>query len=360
VLINWQNEGIELIDERKKLILKSIIEDYIHFAEPVGSRTISKRLDLNLSSATVRNEMSDLEEMGYIVQPHTSAGRVPTEKGYRLYVDELMKLERLTADEIEIIRNALDAKINELSQLIRNASYIISRITNYTSVSMTKQTGAQRIKALQLVPIETRKALVIVVSSSGAVRNNVVLLPGNVAPDELIKISNLLNEKLMNCELNDFSFEFVNSIWDEFSIDKGLLLSVIEGVAEGIYQIENPEVYTSGTANIFNFPEFMDVYKAKQFIDMMDEKRTLREILNKAKTSKGVTVLIGTETEMDKIAGLSVVTATYKLNDVSIGSIGIIGPTRMEYSKVISSMNIIKQAINEEIKKIMGSSVDIR
>lgn len=347
-----------MIDERKKQILKSIIEDYIHYADPVGSRTISKRIDLNLSSATVRNEMSDLEEMGYITQPYTSAGRIPTEKGYRLYVDDLMRLERLTSDEIEIIRDALEGKINELSQLIRNASYIISRITNYTSVSMTRQTGNQRIKAIQIVPIESRKALVIVVSSSGAVRNNVVLLPIVILADELIKISNIMNGSLKNCELNDFSFDFVNKIWDEFSIDKGVLLSILEGVAEGIYQIDNPEIYTSGTANIFNFPEFMDLYKAKQFIDMMDEKKMLRDLLNKTKNSNGVTVLIGTETEMEHIAGLSIVTARYKLNDVSIGSIGIIGPTRMEYSKVISSMNIIKQAINREIQKLIGNNPD--
>jgi heat-inducible transcriptional repressor len=349
-----------LIDERKKQILKSIIEDYIHFAEPVGSRTISRRLDLNLSSATVRNEMSDLEDMGYIAQPHTSAGRVPTEKGYRMYVDELMKLEKLTTDEIETIHNALDAKINELSHLIRNAAYIISRITNYTSVSMTKQTGSQRIKALQIVPIENRKALVIVVSSSGAVRNNIVILPATVLPDEMIRMSNMLNDTLKNCELSDFSFEFVNRIWNEYGIDKGVLLSIMEGIAEGIYQIENPEVYTSGTANIFNFPEFMDVYKAKQFLDLMDEKRTLREILSKAKSGRGVTVLIGTETEMRQVEGLSLVTATYRLNDVSIGSIGIIGPVRMEYSKVISSMNIIKKAIGEEIRKMLGDSIDIK
>lgn len=349
-----------IADERKRQILKAIIEDYIHFAEPVGSRTISKRLDMSLSSATVRNEMSDLEEEGYITQPHTSAGRVPTEKGYRLYVNELMRLERLSADEIEIIKSALDAKINELSQLISNAAYIISRITNYTSVSMTKQTGTQRIKALQIVPIESRKALVIVVSSSGAVRNNVVLLPSSVLPDELIKVSNLLNDKLTNCELNDFNIEFVNRLLAEFGIDRGILMSIIEGVADGIYQIENPDVYTTGTANIFNFPEFMDVLKAKQFIDMMDEKRTLREILNKAKSTRGVTVLIGTESEMEMASGLSIVTATYRLNDVSIGSIGIIGPIRMEYAKVISSMNIIKQAINEEIKKAMGNSAEIK
>jgi heat-inducible transcriptional repressor len=349
-----------LIDERKKQILKSIIEDYIHFAEPVGSRTISKMLDLNLSSATVRNEMSDLEEMGYIAQPHTSAGRVPTEKGYRMYVDELMKLERLTADEIETIRNALDAKINELSQLIRNASYIISRITSYTSVAMTRQTGSQRIKALQIVPIESRKALVVVVSSSGAVRNNIVMLPSAIPPDEMIKLSNLLNDVLKNRELGDFSFEFVNRLLDDFGIDKGILLSVMEGVAEGINQIENPEVYTSGAANIFNFPEFMNVFKAKQFLDLIDEKRALRELLNKARNNKGVTVLIGTESEMRQVEGLSLVTATYKLNDVSIGSIGIIGPTRMEYSKVISSMNIIKRAISEEIKKMLGGNADVK
>ena len=167
-----------------------------------------------------------------------------------------------------------------------------------------------------------------------------------------------MNDKLKKCDLDDFNFDFVNKLWDEFSIDKGILLSILEGVAEGVYQIDNPEIYTSGTANIFNFPEFMDVYKAKQFIDMMDEKRTLRDLLDKTKSSNGVTVLIGTETEMEQVAGLSIVTARYKLNDVSIGSIGIIGPTRMEYSKVISSMNIIKQAINREIQKLIGNSSD--
>ena len=343
------------LDDRKRLILQAIIDDYINTAEPIGSRTIARKHELGLSSATIRNEMADLEEMGYLAQPHTSSGRVPSDKGYRMYVDQLMTVKELSLDEVETIRMAMETRINELSQLIRQASVVMSRFTRYTSMAITPQMKKSSLKALQVVPIENGKALVVVVTNAGIVRNQLVKLAVNVKPDVLISISNMLNDKLSGLSLEQIGEKIINDLEEETGVPKEILLPVLEGVAECINLIDNPEVYLDGTTNIFNYPEFRDVIKAREFMNIMDEKANLFKLLADSMEKGGITVRIGSENDITGIKDCSLVTTNYNLGDTFIGSIGIIGPTRMEYPRVVSSMNHIRKMINLEIIKLLGA-----
>ncbi|MCX7842681.1 MAG: heat-inducible transcriptional repressor HrcA [Clostridia bacterium] len=348
----------DMLDERKKRILRAIIDDYIGTAEPVGSRTIARKHELGLSSATIRNEMADLEEMGFLAQPHSSAGRVPSDKGYRLYVDHLMELNELPVEDIEGIKSAMEVKINELSQLIRQASMVMSRITRYTSLATTPQLKKSTFKAVQVVPIETGKALVIVVTDAGVVRNCLIRIPDAILPDFLIKVSNLLNEKLVGLTLGQVDRKVVGEIQDEIIITKELLMPILKGIAECISQIDSHEVFLDGTTNIFNYPEFRDIIKAKEFLSFLDQKEILCGLLESNLPNDSVVVKIGAENCVDGIKECSLVKATYSLGDVVIGSIGVIGPTRMEYPRVISSMNYIKKKINQELKKLVEGNTE--
>lgn len=346
------------LDDRKRRILQAIIDDYIDTAEPIGSRTIARRHELGLSSATIRNEMADLEEMGYIAQPHTSAGRVPSDKGYRLYVDQLMKARELTQDELDAIRAAMEIRINELSQLIRQASVVMSRITGYTSIAMTPKMHKSTLKAIQVVPIEAGKVLVIVVTNAGVLRNNLVKLNEVTVPEMIIKVSNVLNDKLNGLTLEQINTNVINEIQRIAGVTKETLLPILEGVSDCIDQIDNTEVYLDGTANILNYPEFMDVARAKEFLAVLNEKSKLSKFLSDSLENNAISVKIGSENEDEGIQDCSLVTANYNLGDIFIGSIGIIGPTRMEYPKVISSVNYIRKKINLEINKLIGKEPD--
>jgi heat-inducible transcriptional repressor len=342
------------LDDRKRIILHAIIDDYIDTAEPIGSRTIARKHELGLSSATIRNEMADLEEMGYLAQPHTSSGRVPSDKGYRLYVDQLMQVQDLNTEEIEKIKAAMETKINELSQLIRQASAVLSRFTKYTSMAITPQMKTSSIKAIQAVPIETGKAMVIVVTNAGIVRNQVVKISESVKPDMLITASNVLNSKLAGLTIEQVNVRMIKELEREIGISGEVLLPILEGASDCISQIDNSEVYIEGTTNIFNHPEFCDLVKARDLMHMLDEKTGLYKVLFDAAENGGITIKIGTENDITGIRECSLVTVNYNIADNFIGSIGIIGPTRMEYPKVISSMRYIRKIVNEEVSRLLG------
>ena len=346
------------LDDRKRRILQAIIDDYINTAEPVGSRTIAKKHELGLSSATIRNEMADLEEMGFLSQPHTSAGRIPSDRGYRLYVDQLMKLRELTSDEVESMRTAMDIKINELSQLIRQASAVMSRFTRYTSMAITPQMKKSTLKAVQVVPIDQGKALVIVVTSAGIIRNNLVKISDGVAPDELIRVSNILNNKLNGLSMEQINLPLINEIENEIGTSESILMPVLSEVTDCINQIDNPEIYLDGTTNILNYPEFRDIARIREFLNVLDEKDMLCRLLISSVENGGIRVSIGSENSLDEIKDCSLITTTYSVGNKVIGSIGIIGPTRMEYPRVISSLKYIRNKIDEEINKLLGEYLD--
>ncbi len=346
------------LDDRKRRILQAIIDDYIDTAEPVGSRTVARKHELGLSSATIRNEMADLEEMGFLAQPHTSAGRIPSDKGYRFYVNELMRERVISAEEAECIKQALEIRINEMNQLIRQASMILSKITKYTSIATAPQLKKSILKAVQVVPIQQGRALVIVVTNANVVRNSFIKIPDNVTADMLIMMSNMLNNKLNGLTMDQISSNILLDIERELSISKEILMPVIDGIIDSINNIDYSDVYLEGTTNILNFPEFMDIVKAKEFLNVLDEKEKIYKILNNKKGIENIGVQIGTENDIQQIKDCSLVTATYSIGNVVLGTIGVIGPTRMEYAKVISSMNYLKRKLNEEILKYIGDIDD--
>lgn len=341
------------LDERKRKILRAIIDDYVSTAEPIGSRSIAKKHELGFSSATIRNEMADLEEMGYLIQPHTSAGRIPSDKGYRFYVDQLMNAKELSIKEMARIKREMEVKIDELNQLIKKASVIMSGFTNYTSFATSPQMKKTALKAIQLVPIGRGKALVVIVTNINIIRNSVINIPEDIQPDFLIKASNVLNEKLSGLTIEEINLLVIKEIEDEIGDIREIVIKVLNELVECVKIADATEVYLEGTSNILSYPEFNDVMRAKEFLESLEEKKVLYSLMNHDDTNKLVNIQIGTENKIKEIKGCSLITTTYRMGDLVIGSIGIIGPTRMEYSKVISAVEYIGRKINEEINKFL-------
>jgi len=350
-----------ILDDRKRKILHAIIDDYINTAEPIGSRTIARKYELSLSSATIRNEMADLEDLGYLAQPHTSSGRIPSDKGYRFYVDRLMKKCELSLEEIENIKNAMDVRINELSQLIKQASRVMSDITKYTSMAVTPEMKGSKIKAIQVSPIEIGKALVVVVTNTDVVKNTIVKIADNISPYELITASNIVNDKLKGHTIEEINLPVIREIQKSLGNLNSVLMQILDGVAECINKIDNSEVYLNGTMNILNYPEFKDVLKARDFINLLDTKGVLIDLLNSKSqiiNNCDINIKIGEENALNGIKECSLITTTYSVGDAVIGYIGIIGPTRMDYPRVISLINCMKTKMNEELLKLIGEVLD--
>ena len=343
-----------IMDDRKKRILQAIIDDYIDKAEPVGSRTIARKYELGLSSATIRNEMADLEEMGYLAQPHTSAGRVPSDKGYRLYVDKLMPTRSLNNAEIRELRSAVNTRVYELSQLLKQATAVLSSFTRYTSMAVTPKMRSSTIKAVQVVPIETGKALVIVVNNAGIVRNALIKVSEQATSEMLGRISNLLNDKLAGLTFEQADTESIKTLGREIGVSGDIMQPILDGTADCIYQMGDHEMYVEGSTNILNHPEFKDMDKARQFLSMLDEKTSICRAVYDSTRPNGITVRIGSENDLSSIRDCSLVTVSYNVSDTMVGTIGIIGPTRMEYNKVISSISYMKKLVSEEISKLLG------
>jgi len=348
--------GYEDLDERKKLILKAIIDDYIITAEPVGSRTIAKKNMLGISPATVRNEMSDLEEMGYLEQPHTSAGRVPSVKGYRTYVDSLMDITSLSNDELEFIQKSLEGRIGELADLIKQASSIVSQITNYTSVATSPKINKSIIKNVQLLYLDPKRVLLILVTNEGVVRHSTLKLKMMVFPEDIEKVSQILNSKLRGLTVEQLNVQLIHEIQGEFGVSEDFLFSILSDIAKSI-ESENEgisEIFMNGTANMFKYQEFNDHEKARAFFDFIQRNELINQIIIPQQKSGMIDVKIGSEIKIDDISDFSIVSTSYSLGDYMIGTIGVIGPKRMEYPKVISAMEYITKQLNSELKKLFG------
>ena len=345
-----------IMDERKKRILQAIIDDYIDTAEPIGSRTIARKHELGLSSATIRNEMADLEEMGFLAQPHTSAGRIPSDKGYRLYVDKLMPVHDLSVEELEKLKTEMELRINELSHLLRQASVVLSRFTKYTSMMITPQLNDSTIKAIQVVPIKQGKALIIVVNNADIVRNGLVKISEYIKPEALIRISSILNNKLSGFAIHQVNLHMIRDMGRELGVSGEILLPILDGVAECIEKMDSQEVFVEGTTNILNYPEFRDVSKAREFMNLIEEKTSIGKALVETVGSEDISVRIGTENDLSSIKACSLITIDYNIGNGLNGTIGIIGPTRMEYPKVISSMRYIRKLVSDEIIRLLGQN----
>lgn len=333
------------LDERKFLILQAIIDDYITTAMPVGSRTISRKSGVGFSPATIRNEMSDLEELGYLDQPHTSAGRVPSVKAYRLYVDHLMKTAKLSNDEREQMHEHLNHRSAQVESVIRSAASVLSDATHYTSVIVAPKLRTLRIKHVQLVPVAEKTALMIIVTNAGIVKDAVIRVPEGLDADHLYAISKMLTDRLADKPLEAVRQSFSELLRDA-EINRKLLGEALSVIERKLEQEDSADVVIGGSSNLLSYPEYSDVEKARSFLSVLESKDTIRKLVGRDGGME-VTIRIGPENGVPELADCSIVTAHYRVGDNSSGTLGIIGPTRMNYNRVISVLDFMGRALSE-------------
>ena len=337
----------EVLDERKKKILKAIIKTYMETGEPVGSRTISKYPDLNVSSATIRNEMSDLTDMGYIVQPHTSAGRIPSDKGYRLYVDELTREKEA---EIAEIRDMMIEKTDKMEKVLKQVAKVLANNTNYATMITVPQYSGSRLKFIQLSRVSEHQLIAVVVCEGNVIRNQIINLDEEMDDQTILKLNLLLNTNLNGIPIQDINLGMIARLKEQAGIHSGVVATVLDAVAATIHvDEEDMEVYTSGATNIFKYPELADKSKASELISTFEEKKELVNMVRDTMSDSGNTgiqVYIGDEVPIRTMKDCSVVTATYELGSGIRGTIGIIGPKRMDYEKVVDSLKTLKRQLD--------------
>ncbi|MCR5717002.1 MAG: heat-inducible transcriptional repressor HrcA [Lachnospiraceae bacterium] len=335
------------LDERKLKILQTVIQNYLETGEPVGSRTISKATDLNLSSATIRNEMADLEEMGYIVQPHTSAGRIPSDKGYRLYVDHLMQEKE---KEVEDLKSELLEKSDRMDQLLKQAAKVLANETNYASIISAPAVHHNKLKFLQLSRVNEHQLLAVIVVEGNLIRNKLLNLDGEIDDETLLKLNMLLNTNLNGLSIDEINLGMISAMKEKAGIHSTLISQVIDEVAESIKADDDLEIYTSGTNNIFRYPELADGKNASEIISTFEEKQELTDLVQgtlQSENNTGIQVYIGAESPIANMRDCSVVTATYELGDGMRGTIGVVGPKRMDYKKVVSTLKAMKSEMDK-------------
>ncbi len=333
------------LGRRKLQILQAVIQDYISSGEPVGSRTIAKKYGMGISPATIRNEMSDLEEMGYLQQPHTSAGRIPSDKAYRLYVDKLMETRNLTPDEAQRIREICNQKTTEIEEIIEQVANILSDITNYTSVVLGPRLNKVLIRRIELIAIDRQYALLLVVTSAGIIKDTLIRIPDNIDAGYLERISNMLTKYYRDKTFADVNIKHATDLQKELMRQKEFIRNILDALTNSIANKRQSDIYLGGTANIFNFPEYQDIIKARDFLNLMENKDILYNLFSQYEEDD-VVIVIGTENEYNEMQDCSVVMGTYSIGDKVLGSMGLIGPTRMEYSKVVSIMRHVGESVS--------------
>lgn len=333
------------LDDRKWKIFNAIIKNYLETGEPVGSRTISKYTDLNLSSATIRNEMSDLEEMGLIIQPHTSAGRIPSDKGYRLYVNHLMKEQ----EEKSIQRQEVVVKrVDRLELLLKQMVKILAANTNYATMITGPQVKGNKLKFLQLSRMEQGKILAVIVVEGNLVKNTILNIESDISEEELLKLNILINSALNGLTIDQINLGIITQLKEQAGDYSEVVGSVLEAVAEAIKHETAPLIYTSGANNIFRYPELSGGENASRLISTFEEKEQLAKLLDVSHddAENDIQVYIGDESPMQEMQDCSVVTARYDLGDGVQGTVGVVGPKRMDYEKVVGTLKTLKEQLD--------------
>lgn len=342
------------LSDRKEKILDAIIRSYLETGEPVGSRTISKNTDLNLSSATIRNEMSDLEEMGYIIQPHTSAGRIPTDKGYRFYVDNILKDKMSELDEREKKvtekEDLLIEKVDKVETLLQNMAKVLANNTNYATMVSAPKSQENKIKFVQLSVIDENQLLCTVVFDKNHVVNRIIKITQQISQEMIVRLNVALNTVLAGLSLEEINLGVISTLTSQAGEFEGLVNEVLKTITEAIATEAQMKIYTSGATNIFKYPELSDKERASQLLTTLEEKSQLTELINESDEETGIQVYIGSESPVKSMKDCSVVTATYELEDGFKGTIGIIGPKRMDYEKVVETLRTVKEQLSETFK----------
>lgn len=336
-----------MLNDRKKRILQAIVEEYIETAEPVSSNTIVNKYGMDFSSATVRNEMAELESIGYLDKPHTSAGRVPSAKGYRFYVDELLKDDNISLEEIKYIQSKLETKVNAIEDLTKIATTTLSEITHYTTVSIGPQTTNNLIEEIKFVSLGTRMLMAIIVTDAGIIKETIIKFDEDITDEQVETLNYMFNNKLKGKPLEIINQPLEEYIQQEMSYSVNVIRPILEQLKKVIS--EDEDLYLEGANKSFELPEFKSLEIAKNFVNILDTKEIMLDMLNNG-FAEDINVYIGDENENEELKDFSVVTFKHSVGNKQLGTIGIIGPTRMDYSKVISVMKYISKKLNEQWK----------
>ena len=340
------------LDERKVTILKAIIKTYLETGEPVGSRTISKYTDLHLSSATISNEMSDLEELGYIMQPHTSAGRIPSDRGYRFYVDQIMQEKE---EEVTEIKDLMLKRVDRVELLLKQMAKLLAQNTNYAAMISAPQYQRNKLKFIQLSKVDERKLLVVIVIEGNIIKNTIIPIQKELEEEALLNLNILLNSALNGLSIEEINLDVISRLKFQAGPHSEVVDCVLTEVAAAIRaDDEDLQIYTSGATNIFKYPELSDGDKASKLIGTLEQKELLQELVddvNGSEENSGIQVYIGDEAPVKNMKDCSIVTANYELGEGLRGTIGIIGPKRMDYEKVLSTLRNLMTQLDTILKK---------
>ena len=334
------------LDKRKRQVLYAIVHDYIQTAEPVGSRTISRRYELGVSPATIRNEMSDLEEMGYLEQPHTSAGRIPSDQGYRFYVDSLLRVPSLTAQEVEIMKRLLSLRMRSAEEIVQQLAKLLSALTSYTAIVLGPSESQARLRQVQLVPISSRQIYLVGVTDGGLLLNRMVDIPGGVQAESLASLQQWFNRRLAGLTLEQIKQQSLAALQHDMQVSIDLFEIVMDELLGSVNQQEVGKVYLGGTTNILNQTEFHDLHKVRSILELLEEDALIWEAMAQV-AGKGVSVTIGAENSLSAMQECSLITAEYRLGDGLVGHFGLLGPTRMNYDRVLALVQGVCDTLNQ-------------
>ncbi len=334
----------KLLDERKKKVLQAIVEEYINTAEPVSSNALTQNHGLECSSATIRNEMSELEKGGFLDKTHTSSGRIPSAKGYRYYVDELLNEEDISLEEIKYISSKLETKVNEIEDLTKIAANTISEVTHYTTVSIGPKATTQLIEEIKFVLLGTRMIMAVILTDNGLVKETIIKFDEDINEKQVQTMNYMFNNKLKNQPIQTIDRPLEEYLYDEMTYSIHVIKPIIEQIKKVLE--EDNKIYLEGANKSFDLPEFNSLEVAKNFINILDTKEIVADMLNSG-LAEDINVYIGEENEQQELKDFSVVTFKHKVNGRDVGTIGIIGPKRMDYSKVISVMKYINKKLKE-------------
>lgn len=345
------------LSERKLKILQAIIADFIRTAEPVGSRTISKNYDLGISPATIRNEMSDLEELGYLTHPHTSSGRVPSEKAYRLYVNQMMNKRELTEEEKTSISMQLNSNVTELENLVQRAAHVLSEITNLTAFALTPRQDHDTLKYINLLPVDEKTVVLMLVSESGKVSNTAVKLDRPISEETLQLLAKTMTYNYRGKTLSEaLTFDIIKAVKSDVEAMTMFEKNIVPNFVRTLEDMLNVHLYMDGLTNIFSLPEYNDLDKAKMFLEMVNKKDDLTKTL--INRDNGVIITIGNENQNEMMQDCSLISATYHVDGKMVGKIGVIGPTRMRYGEVTSVVEYLTENISKAFMITEGDDDD--
>ncbi|MGV3487133.1 MAG: heat-inducible transcriptional repressor HrcA [Tuberibacillus sp.] len=339
-----------MITERQLFLFKVLVNDYIRSAEPVGSRTIAKHQDINFSPATIRNELADLEDLGFLEKPHSSAGRVPSEKGYRFYVDHLLSPELLSKSELENIKKAFQDQFYELEKVTQETANILSDFTQYTAIVLGPEVLETKLKHMQIIMLSSETAVLIIVTNTGHVENRTITLPKGINPGDIEKLVNILNSRLNDTPLYYLKTALDREIKDVLRKSLTNYQQVMALLNDVLAYHPTDQIYFSGKTKMLAQPEFKDVDKVMPLLNILDDKAIVYDLLRPS-GENGIHIKIGHENTLTEIKDCSVITATYTIGGEHMGTVAVIGPTRMTYPKVVSLMDVVSKHLSDFLTK---------